>query len=152
MNKDGNPYVIEYNARMGDPEAEVVLPRIKNDLLELFIAVGNQSLDKEKIMTDPRYAATVMLVSKGYPGSYEKNKLISGFEEVKDSIIFHAGTKRDPENDQVLTNGGRVMALTSLGESLPDAFDISYKNAEKIHFDNKAYRKDLGKDLLKYLT
>ena len=151
INVDDDPYVIEYNARMGDPEAESVIPRIKNDLLELFIAVGNQSLDQFEIETDPRYAATVMLVSSGYPGSYEKNKAISGFDQVEDSIIFHAGTIAGPEENQVLTNGGRVLALTSFGETIIEAFRKSYLNADKIHYEKKAFRRDLGQDLLKYL-
>ncbi len=126
-------------------------PRIKNDLLELFIAVGNQSLNKHKIETDPRYTATVMLVSKGYPGSYEKNKIVSGLDQVEDSIIFHAGTIPGPEENQVLTHGGRVLALTSFGDTMIEAFTKSYLNAELIEYENKAFRRDLGQDLLKYL-
>jgi phosphoribosylamine--glycine ligase len=151
INVNGDPFVIEYNARMGDPEAESVIPRITNDLLELFIAVGDQSLDRYKIETDPRYAATVMLVSSGYPGIYEKNKPVHGLDHVENSIIFHAGTITDPERDQVLTNGGRVLALTSFGDTMIEAFTKSYLNAEKIHYENKAFRRDLGQDLLKYL-
>ena len=135
---------------MGDPEAESVIPRIKNDLLELFMAVGNQTLGQYRLETDPRYTATVMLVSQGYPGNYEKNKLISGLDQVNDSLVFHAGTTEGPEKEQVLSNGGRVIAVTSYGESLEEAFEKSYYNAEKIIFENKYYRKDLGKDLLKY--
>jgi phosphoribosylamine---glycine ligase len=151
INVNGDPFVIEYNARMGDPEAESVIPRIKNDLLELFISVGNQSLDRYKIETDPRFTATVMLVSEGYPGIYEKNKVISGFDLVKDSIIFHAGTITGPEENQVLTHGGRVLALTSFGDTMVEAFTRSYLDAELIEYDNKAFRRDLGQDLLKYL-
>jgi phosphoribosylamine--glycine ligase len=151
INVNGDPYVIEYNARMGDPEAESVIPRIKNDLLELFIAVGNQSLDKHKIETDPRYTATVMLVSQGYPGSYEKNKIVTGFDKVKDSIIFHAGTINSADESMVLTHGGRVLALTSYGNTMVEAFTKSYLNAELIDYENKAFRRDLGQDLLKYL-
>ncbi|MFA4864394.1 MAG: phosphoribosylamine--glycine ligase, partial [Bacteroidales bacterium] len=151
INVEGDPYVIEYNARMGDPEAESIIPRIKNDLLELFIAIGNQSLDLYKIEVDPRYAATVMLVSSGYPGSYEKNKTISGLDLVEDSIIFHAGTIIGPEENQVLTHGGRVLALTSFGDTIIEAFRKSYLNADKIKYENKAFRRDLGQDLLKYL-
>lgn len=151
INVGDDPYVIEYNARMGDPEAESVIPRIKNDLLELFIAVGNQSLDQFEIEADPRYAATVMLVSAGYPGSYEKNKSISGLDLIEDSIIFHSGTILDPEENQVLTNGGRVLALTSFGDTMIEAFTKSYLNAEIIEYENKALRRDLGQDLLKYL-
>jgi len=151
INVEGDPYVIEYNARMGDPEAESIIPRIKNDLLELFIAIGNQSLDRYKIEVDPRYAATVMLVSSGYPGSYEKNKTISGLDLVEDSIIFHAGTIIGPEENQVLTHGGRVLALTSFGDTIIEAFRKSYLNADKIKYENKTFRRDLGQDLLKYL-
>jgi len=151
INVNGDPFVIEYNARMGDPEAESVIPRIKNDLLELFIAVSNQSLNKHQIETDPRYTATVMLVSQGYPRSYEKNKLVTGLGLVKDSIIFHAGTIIDPDENQVLTQGGRVLALTSFGNTMVEAFTKSYLNAELIDYENKAFRRDLGQDLLKYL-
>ena len=151
INVAGDPFVIEYNARMGDPEAESVIPRIKNDLLELFIAVADQSLDRHKIEVDPRYTATVMLVSSGYPGSYEKNKMISGLDLVKDSIIFHAGTIIDPEGGQVLTHGGRVLAVTSHGDTMIEAFRKSYLNAENIEYENKAFRRDLGQDLLRYL-
>jgi phosphoribosylamine---glycine ligase len=151
INVNGDPFVIEYNARMGDPEAESVIPRIKNDLLELFVAVGKQTLDQFKIETDPRYAATVMLVSRGYPGSYEKNKIITGFELVKDSIIFHAGTINSADESIVLTQGGRVLALTSFGNTMVEAFTKSYLNAELIEYENKAFRRDLGQDLLKYL-
>ena len=151
INVNGDPYVIEYNARMGDPEAEAVIPRVKNDLLELFIATAEQSLDQCSIETDPRFSAAVMLVSSGYPGEYEKNKPVSGLEKVKDSIVFHAGTKIGTNKDQVVTSGGRVMAVTSYGSTMEEAFRKSYLNAGKILFENKALRKDLGKDLEKYL-
>jgi phosphoribosylamine---glycine ligase len=151
INVNGDPFVIEYNARMGDPEAESVIPRIKNDLLELFIAVGKQNLHQYNIETDSRFTTTVMLVSAGYPGSYEKNKPISGLDMVDDSIVFHAGTVFNDDKSLVLSHGGRVLAVTSFGETMEDAFTKSYKNADKIHFENKAFRRDLGKDLLKYL-
>ncbi len=151
INVQGEPFVIEYNARMGDPEAESVIPRIKNDLLDLFTAVANQSLANEKLEVDERYAATVMLVASGYPGHYEKNKIISGFEKVEDSFVFHAGTGFNSSNNQTVTNGGRVIAVTSLDNSMKSAFEKSYVNAEKISFENKEYRKDLGKDLFKYI-
>jgi phosphoribosylamine---glycine ligase len=151
INVNGDPYVIEYNARMGDPEAESVIPRIKNDMLELFIAVGNQNLDRHRIEVDPRFTATVMLVSQGYPGSYEKNKIVSGLDLVEDSLIFHAGTIIDPEENMVLSHGGRVLALTSFGDTMIEAFTKSYLNSELIEYENKAFRRDLGQDLLKYL-
>jgi phosphoribosylamine---glycine ligase len=149
INVGGDPFVIEYNARMGDPEAESVIPRIKNDLLELFIAVGNQSLDQKEITTDSRYAATVMLVSSGYPGNYEKNKPISGLELVNGSFVFHSGTGTTigAEKNQIITLGGRVLALTSFGKTMEKAFDQSYLNSDKIYFENKKFRRDLGKDL-----
>jgi phosphoribosylamine--glycine ligase len=151
INVDGEPFVIEYNARMGDPEAESVIPRIKNDLLELFVAVGNQSLDQHSITEDPRYTATVMLVSEGYPGSYEKNKVISGLDIVDDSLVFHAGTSFDASGEKVISSGGRVIAVTSFGSTMQEAFQRSYKNADSIKYVNKAFRKDLGVDLMRYI-
>ncbi len=143
---NGEPYVIEYNCRMGDPETEVVLPRLKNDLVELFRAVETGELHKQIIEKDERIATTVMLVSGGYPEAYAKGKTMSGFEHVQDSILFHAGTKAD--GDKVLTNGGRVIAITSLGENIPSALALSNKNADLIQFEGKNYRTDIGKDLL----
>jgi len=150
MNVGGDPYVIEYNARMGDPEAEVVIPRIKSDLLSLFVAASEGRLDREKVDTDPRYTATVMLVSGGYPGTYQKGKVISGMEQVDNSILFHAGTRLEDGGEQVLTNGGRVLAITSFGENMREALVTSYENASRIGFEGVYYRKDLGKDLEKY--
>jgi len=141
----GEPFVIEYNVRMGDPETEVVLPRIKTDLLDLFLTLENQELDKIQLEIDPRSTATVMLVSGGYPEDYIKGKEIFGLEKIKNSIIFHAGTKQ--ENDKIVTDGGRVLAVTSFGENFKDALQKSYKNIEKIHFENMYYRKDIGFDL-----
>ncbi len=144
--KVGNePKVIEYNCRMGDPETEVVIPRIKSDFLELLIAAGKNELHTKTIEFEKESACTVMLVSGGYPGNYEKGKAIYGLDKVKDSIVFHAGTtKRDHE---VVTNGGRVLAVTSYGKDFKQAIKKSYQNIEKIRFDDMNYRKDIGFDL-----
>ena len=142
---NNEPLVIEYNVRMGDPETEAVLPRIKSDLLELFQAVGEEKLEEKSIELDPRFATTVMMVSGGYPEAYEKGKLMTGINEVEGSIVFHAGTKL--EGEKVLTNGGRVMTLTSFGESINEALEKSFANAEKVNFEGKYYRKDIGFDL-----
>src|SRR5690606_22041489 len=139
------PFVIEYNVRMGDPETEVVIPRLKTDLVELFLALKEQKLDQIELDIDPRSATTVMLVSGGYPEDYEKGKEISGLENIKDSIVFHAGTKFD--NNKVVTNGGRVLAITSFGEDFKEALKTSYKNIENIRFEKMYYRKDIGFDL-----
>lgn len=147
MNVNGDPYVIEYNARMGDPEAESTIPRIKSDLMELFIAVAEEKLGTKKIVTDPSYSVAVMAVSGGYPEEYEKNKTISGLDKVKGSIVFHAGTKRDPATGNILTNGGRVFAITSLAPTMKEALKSTYSQLKNISFDKMYYRKDLGKDL-----
>ena len=147
----GEPYVIEYNVRMGDPEAESVIPRIKSDLLDAFEAIGNGTLEQIQLEVDDRYCVAVMLVSGGYPDQYEKEKVIHHIEEAKGSIIFHAGTMTDTETEETLTNGGRVIAVSSLAENLQDALNQSYKNAGIIDFDKKYYRGDLGRDLLKYI-
>lgn len=139
------PYVIEYNVRMGDPETEVVLPRVKTDLVELFQKVAQEELSTASLEIDERSATTVMTVSGGYPEAYEKGKEITGIEIIEDSIVFHAGTKE--ENGKVLTNGGRVIAVTSFGKDYKEALKKSYQNVEKLHFDKMYYRKDLGKDL-----
>lgn len=146
MNVNGNPFVIEYNVRMGDPETEVVLPRIESDLLDLFEGVAHQNLEEKEFLVTNQTAATVMLVSGGYPESYEKGKSISGINEVEGSIVFHAGTKMS--NDEVVTSGGRVMAITSFGNSIEEAIEKSYQNIDKIHFDKMNYRKDIGFDLV----
>lgn len=147
MNVQGDPYIIEYNCRMGDPEAESVLPRIGNDLLELFMAVAEERLEKETILTNPEFAATVMLVSKGYPDHYEKGKKITIDPGISDSIIFHAGTATREDSEEMTTNGGRVIAVTSLGKSQQDALERSYRNAGLISFEGKYYRRDIGFDL-----
>ena len=150
MNVGGDPYVIEYNVRMGDPETEVVLPRIKTDLLELLVATADEKLDQIQIEIDKRTATTVMLVSQGYPENYEKGKVITGLENIDDSLILHAGTIKDQEGN-IVTNGGRVIAVTSLDNTMTRALDKSFSNAEKIQYEGKYYRKDIGKDLLQYL-
>ena len=137
--------VIEYNVRMGDPETEVVIPRIKSDLLHLFQGIGDGTFSEKDLHIDEDTAATVMLVSGGYPEKYEKGKVIAGLDDVEGSIVFHAGTKQ--EEDAVLTNGGRVLAVTSFGKNIEDALNKSFVNAEKINFEGKYYRKDIGFDL-----
>jgi phosphoribosylamine--glycine ligase len=146
INVKGEPIVIEYNVRMGDPETEVVIPRLKSDLVELFQAVANQKLDEVQLEIDERSATTVMVVSGGYPEEYEKGKEILGLENVQDSIVFHAGTKT--ENGKIMSNGGRVLAVTSYGANFREAVKKSYENIEKLHFDTMYYRKDIGFDLL----
>jgi len=149
MNINGEPFVIEYNVRMGDPEAESVIPRMKTDLLDLFIGVGEQNLREKELEIDNRYSTAIFLVSGGYPESYAKGKVISGLNKVKNSIPFHAGTKLD-EDGNVLTSGGRVIAISSFGKTMKEALSRSYKNAEMVDFEGKNYRKDLGQDLMKY--
>lgn len=139
------PKVIEYNVRMGDPETEVVIPRIKNDLLEVFQAVAEKRLDKVELEIDPRSAVTVMTVSGGYPEAYEKGKEILGCERIEDSMVFHAGTKE--VNGTIVTNGGRVIAITSFGADFKAALQTSYKNTRKMNFEGMYYRKDIGFDL-----
>jgi len=149
MNTGGDPYVIEYNARMGDPEAESIIPRISSDIMDLFDGVAHQTLHQKMISIDPRASAAVMLVSGGYPGSYSKGKAIHGLENVEGSLIFHAGTTFDAGAGDIITAGGRVMAITSLAGSLEEALKISYDNIRKITFDAMYYRNDIGQDLLK---
>ncbi|MEY2922514.1 MAG: Phosphoribosylamine--glycine ligase [Bacteroidota bacterium] len=146
INVKGEPIVIEYNVRMGDPETEVVIPRLKSDLVELFQAVAAQTLNEVALEIDERSATTIMVVSGGYPEEYDKGFEISGLEKIQDSIAFHAGTKLD--NNKVVTNGGRVIAITSFGDNFQEAIKKSYQNIEKLHFDKMYYRKDIGFDLL----
>jgi len=140
-----DPKVIEYNVRMGDPETEVVIPRVKNDFVSIFEAVANQTLDSIDLEIDERAATTVMAVSGGYPEAYEKGKEITGFNQVSDAVVFHAGTQL--KDNKVVTNGGRVLAVTSYGPTFQEALKKSYQNMEKLHFDEMYYRKDLGFDL-----
>ncbi|MFB9055243.1 phosphoribosylamine--glycine ligase [Mariniflexile ostreae] len=140
-----DPKVIEYNVRMGDPETEVVLPRLKNDFVEILQAMANGSLDRVQIEIDPRAATTIMLVSGGYPEAYEKGKEITGMDAIEGSIPFHAGAQL--QDGKVITSGGRVMAITSYGNTYEEAIKKSYQNIEKLHFDKMYYRKDIGFDL-----
>lgn len=142
---NGDPYVIEYNCRMGDPETQTVFPRLKSDLVELVLAAHQNQLAETPVDIDERAAAAVILVSGGYPEAYEKGKVISGFDDVKESLIFHAGTKLN--DNEVVTNGGRVLALTSYAENFRDAIAQSLDNATKIEYKGKYYRKDVGFDL-----
>jgi len=145
INVKGEPKVIEYNVRMGDPETEVVIPRIKSDLLNLLKGIGDGTFSEKDLEITEEVATTVMLVSGGYPKAYEKGKEITGIEKVSDSIVFHAGTKQ--EGETIKTNGGRVIALTSFGENMNDALKKSFDSAEKIAFEGKYFRKDIGFDL-----
>lgn len=140
------PYTIEYNARMGDPETEAVIPRIKSDLVEVFQAVGTKTLNKIKLDIDPRTATTVMLVSGGYPEDYEKGFEITGIENAKDILVFHAGTSM--KDGKLVNTGGRVIAVTGLGTSIPDALAKANAAAETIQWNKKNYRKDIGLDLI----
>lgn len=146
MEVDGDPYVIEYNCRMGDPETEVVFPRLDTDLVALCLAIGTGSLAGIEVKHELLEAATVVLVSGGYPGPYEKGKHIEGWDAVSDCLVFHAGTQLDAEG-KLRTNGGRVLALTALAETFPKALEICYRNAERIQFEGKYYRRDIGFDL-----
>jgi phosphoribosylamine--glycine ligase len=145
MKVGGDPYVVEYNVRMGDPETEVVIPRIKSDLLPVFKAMSEENLEGVSLEVDSRAATTVMLVSGGYPEAYEKGKTIVGLDQVNQSLVFHAGTKK--EGEALLTSGGRVLAVTSFGENKEEALRQSYENASRIKFDGCYYRKDIGFDL-----
>ncbi len=147
INVDNEPYVIEYNCRLGDPETESVIPRIVTDLVDLFEATANGTLNESTIEFDSRTATSIMLVSGGYPEYYEKGKVIGGLENVNNCIVFHAGTAIDIENSSIKTNGGRVLAVTSLGENMKSALETTYSNVDLIDFDGKYARKDIGFDL-----
>jgi len=144
---NGEPFVIEYNCRMGDPETEVVLPRLKNDLVTLFDNCARGTLGRVKIKSNKRSATTVFVVSGGYPGNYEKGLRIVGLDKIKDGIAFHAGTTLNRDNE-IVTCGGRVIALTSLGKDIPTALRKSNRNANRLQFEGKYFRRDIGKDLL----
>ncbi|MFN8240448.1 MAG: phosphoribosylamine--glycine ligase [Bacteroidales bacterium] len=146
MNVDGDPFVIEYNVRLGDPETEVIMPRIKSDFLDLVEGVARGDLGKRKIKTDDRCVTTVMLVSGGYPGEYEKGKEIHGLANVADAVVFHAGTKAS--DGKVLTNGGRVLSVSAWGNSIYEAREVAYRNVSAISWDGMYYRADIGQDLL----
>ena len=148
MNDSGDPKVIEYNVRMGDPETESVIPRIKSDLLDLFEGVANGNLNEKTFEVDSRFATTVMMVAGGYPEEYAKGDVMTGFELVEGSIAFHAGTKQD--GNTIVTNGGRVIAITSFGNTMEEALKKSFANAERIQYKGKYYRRDIGKDLEVY--
>jgi len=142
----GEPFVIEFNCRMGDPETEVVMPRLKSDLLDLLEGVATQTLSERDVVFDPRTAVTVMMVSGGYPEKYEKGKTIYGLNAVEDSIVFHAGTSSD--GPAVMSAGGRVLAVTSFGKDIEDALEKSYENISRIEFEGAYFRKDIGFDLI----
>jgi len=145
MNVCGDPYVIEYNARLGDPESEVTIPRIKSDLFEIMQGIAAGNLSERELEIDNRYVTTVMLTSGGYPGHYEKGQEISGLDRVKDCVLFHSGTKIS--ENKVITSGGRVLAVSAWGETMKEALDGSYRNAQLLSFGNMYYRRDIGFDL-----
>ena len=146
MNVDGDPYVIEYNVRLGDPEAEAIIPRLESDLVDLLLAAAHRSLDQVSLRISSKTATTVVMVAEGYPGSYEKGKEISGLSEATDALVFHAGTQS--AEGSVLTNGGRVLAITALDDALPLALSKSYQGVQQIHWDGLYFRRDIGEDLL----
>lgn len=149
MNINGDPYVIEYNVRLGDPEAEAILPRIDEDFLPLMYQAAKGNLNSKTLKVKDQFSTTVMLASGGYPGAYEKGKVISGIEEADNTIVFHSGTKN--VDNKIITSGGRVLGITSLAEGLQSALKKTYVTADRIDFDEKYFRRDIGKDLLQYI-
>jgi phosphoribosylamine--glycine ligase len=147
MNVGGEPFVVEYNVRLGDPEAEVIVPRIQSDLIEMFATLENEELDSYELVIDPRAASTIVVASEGYPQNYVSGFNITGLNDVKDSIVFHAGTKRDDE--RILSNGGRVLAVTSFGRNLEESLKKGYESIKKIYFEGMYYRSDIGFDVNK---
>ncbi|MBC7884911.1 MAG: phosphoribosylamine--glycine ligase, partial [Saprospiraceae bacterium] len=141
----GEPFVIEYNCRMGDPETEVVIPRIKSDFVEILDDLVNNRIKDQVLKISDQSAATIMMVSGGYPGDFSKNKIITRLNDVASSLVFHSGTAMDGDN--LVTNGGRVLAVTTLSNDHKTAVKISLDNADKICFDGKYYRRDIGFDL-----
>ena len=147
INVAGSPFVIEYNCRLGDPETESVLPRIGNDLVTLFTSAASGTLDRQKLITSPEHAVTVILASGGYPGDYVKGKVITCGNLPEGSYVFHAGTSADPQTGSTITSGGRVMAVTALGRSMDEALERAYQATDQICFDGMTCRRDIGFDL-----
>ena len=147
MNNNGEPMVIEYNSRMGDPETEVVLPRIESDFTELMLATATENLHQYNLKISSQTAVTVMLVANGYPGDYAKGNVMTGFENTNNSLLFHAGTKQN-DTGEIVTNGGRILAITSFGNNVKEAVTNSFANAEKINYEGKYYRKDIGYEFI----
>jgi phosphoribosylamine--glycine ligase len=152
MNVNGDPYVIEYNVRLGDPEAECIIPRINSDFCELMEAAGKGTLSEVELEIDERFAVTIMLVSGGYPGEFKRGKKITGINNTKDCVVFHAGTSTDIEMEGIKTFGGRVIAVTAKDYRLEMARSKALANAEKIIFEGRYFRRDIGLDLLNYVA
>ena len=152
MNVNGEPYVNEYNVRLGDPEAECIIPRINSDFCELMAATGNGTLSETELEIDERFAVTVMLVSGGYPGEFKRGKIVTGINNTKDCVVFHAGTTTDIETEGIKTAGGRVIAVTAKDYRLDGARSKAMANAEKILFDGRYFRRDIGLDLINYVA